>query len=493
MTDRTQNPRPPLLSTALSRLLASRVPTPRVIALGEPTHGDETFLTVRNDIVSWIADDFGLAAIALETSADASRHLDEYVRGEADDLDRALEAGFSHGFGRFPGNRDLLIQLRSINRAREADDHIRCVGIDADMELTAEVFASPERAQERIVERTTRMADHVDRLVGQIGQRGPVLLHAHNTHIHRAHSTMQLGPQRIGWDALGHQLATRHGEDYLVVATSCSAAPARGVPAAPNGTIEHLLDGLADGLADGTADGTEGGTEGGTEPVLVNHRQLGHLINAHRSELRMRDDLTPAMALGPLDPATLLSAVDAVIHISQGERGPLLTPEQIRDLLSALPDVEVLVAGPDTGAPDSAWGDFFFTVQPQGHHDLRRMPFATIVASNYPGFDEDSQLDRDDVFALNVRVGPEYFGGLLGFPPEASPAHRERFDPAAAGILMPHPLYGSQAWIRIINPPAAQTEQLIGLAGATAHRVRTRLTGGQGDDTAAGVVLGRSA
>ncbi|MDX2358411.1 DUF6194 family protein [Dietzia sp. PP-33] len=321
------------------------------------------------------------------------------------------------------------------------------------------------------------MADHVDRLVGQIGHRGPVLLHAHNTHVHRAHSTMQLGPHRIEWDALGHQLATRHGEDYLVVATSCSAAPARGVPAAPNGTIEHLLDGL----------------EGGTEPVLVNHRKLGHLIDAHRSELRMRDDLTPAMALGPLDPATLVDAVDGVIHISQGERGPLLTPEQIRDLLSALPDVEVLVAGPDTGAPDSAWGDIFFTVQPQGHHDLRRMPFATIVASNYPGFDEDSQLDRDDVFALNMRVGPEYFEGLLGFSPEESPAHREQFDPVAAGILMPHPLYGSQAWIRIINPPAAQTEQLIGLAGATAHRVRTRLTGGQGDDPAAGAVLGGSA
>jgi hypothetical protein len=134
VTDRTQNPRPPLLTTALSRLLASRVPTPRVIALGEPTHGDETFLTVRNDIVSWIADDFGLAAIALETSADASRYLDEYVCGDADDLDRALEAGFSHGFGRFSGNRDLLLRLRSINRALEAHDRIRCVGIDADMD-----------------------------------------------------------------------------------------------------------------------------------------------------------------------------------------------------------------------------------------------------------------------------------------------------------------------------------------------------------------------
>lgn len=465
VTDRTQNTSPQLLTSALSRLLADRMPAPRVISLGEPTHGDETFLTVRNDIVSWSADDLGLAAVVLETSAETSRHLDEYVCGEADDLDHALEAGFSHGFGRFPGNRDLLTRLRSINRARETHDRIRCVGIDADMELTAEDFASPERAQKRIVERTTQMADRFERLVGQIGHRGPVLLHAHNTHIHRARSTMQLGPHQIEWDALGHQLATRLGPDYLVVATSCSAAPARGIPAAPDGTIEHLLDGLADGTA----------------PVLVDYRLLSQLIEAHRSELRMRDDLTPAMALGPLNPATLLDAVDAVIHISQGERGPLLTPEQIRDLLSALPDVEVSVAGPDTGAPDSARGDIFFTVQPHGHHDLRRMPFATIVASNYPGFDEASQLDRDGTFALNIRVGPQYFEGLLGFPPVESPAHRDNFDPAAAGILMPHPLYATQAWIRIINPPAAQTEQLIGLASATAHRARTRLTAVQGD------------
>lgn len=465
VTDRTKNTSPQPLTAALTRLLANRVPAPRVIALGEPTHGDETFLTIRNDIVSWIADGFGLAAIALETSADAGRHLDEYVRGDADDLDHALEAGFSHGFGRFPGNRDLLTQLRSINRTREVHDRIRCVGIDADMELTAEDFASPKRAQNRIIERTTRMADHVDHLLGQIGHRGPVLLHSHNTHIHRARSTMQLGPHLIEWDALGRQLATRLGSDYLVVATSGSAAPARGIPAAPDGTIEHLLDGLG----------------AGAEPVLVDHRQLSHLLEAHQSELRMRDDLTPAMALGPLNPATLVDAVDAVIHISQGERGPLLTPEKIQELLAALPDVEVVVAGPDTAAPDSARGDIFFTVQPNGHHDPHRLPFATIVASNYPGFDEASQLDRDGTFALNIRVGPQYFEGLLGFPPAESPTHRDNFDPAAAGILMPHPLYASKAWVRIINPPAAQTEQLIGLAGATAHRARTRLTAVQGD------------
>ena len=105
------------------------------------------------------------------------------------------------------------------------------------------------------------------------------------------------------------------------------------------------------------------------------------------------------------------------------------------------------------------------------------MPFATIVASDYPGVDDSSELDRDDTFALNLRVGPQYFEGLLGFAPKDTPAHSQLVDPAATAQIMPHPLYASQGWIRVLNPPAAQSEQLMGLASSAVELTRRRIIG----------------
>lgn len=446
----------PSLAPQLSAFLRRRDPLPRLLGLGEPTHGDETFLTLRNDLFGHLVTEHGFVAIALETDATAARALDAYVRGETDDLDAALRAGFAHGFGRFPGNRDLLVRLRALNTDRPAADHVRCLGFDAAMELTEEDYRSGDHAQRRAVERTDRMADHLGAILAEIGGRGPVLVHAHNTHLHRGRSSLQLGPNRIEWLSIGGVLAERHAQAYAVVLTSCSAAPARGVPAAPSGTAEHRFDRL------------------GADRVLLDRDQLTELLADPAEPLHVRDDLTPAMALGPLDPATLLDSTDVLIHIVRGDRGAVLTPDDLRRLLGALPGASVEIAGPGTGAPEAAWGDTFVTVQPDGDPDPRRMPFATIVESDYPGFDESSDLDRDDVYALNLGVGPQFFQGLLGFEPSEAGDHVDRFDPTAAGVLMPHPLYAAQGWVRVINPPAAQEVQLIALAEAAARRSRPR-------------------
>lgn len=114
--------------------------------------------------------------------------------------------------------------------------------------------------------------------------------------------------------------------------------------------------------------------------------------------------------------------------------------------------VEVVVASDEGGAPESAWGDVFFSLPGQ------QMPFATIVKSNYPGFDESSQLDREGVFRLNLAIGRE--------------ALRARFDdvasddPAAIDVLFPHPVYASHGWISVINPAttAGDVRELAKLA-----------------------------
>lgn len=60
----------------------------------------------------------------------------------------------------------------------------------------------------------------------------------------------------------------------------------------------------------------------------------------------------------------------------------------------------VVVVRPQPGEePALAVGDSFFLYDPAGDLEARhRMPFATIVTKDYPGFDAASRLDRPGVF-----------------------------------------------------------------------------------------------
>ena len=71
-----------------------------------------------------------------------------------------------------------------------------------------------------------------------------------------------------------------------------------------------------------------------------------------------------------------------------------LGEQAVLDLLRGLPGVRVHTAGPGDGSPESAWGDSFATYDPDGTAPATRQPFATVVVSDYPGFDTASRLDR---------------------------------------------------------------------------------------------------
>jgi Family of unknown function (DUF6194) len=120
-----------------------------------------------------------------------------------------------------------------------------------------------------------------------------------------------------------------------------------------------------------------------------------------------------------------------------------VTEDELIAFIGGLDDVEVVVAGPDNGAPEAAWGDVFFSLPDQ------RQPFATIVKRDYPG-DESSRLDRDGVFRLNLGIGRQ--------------ALRERFaddtehDPAAFDRLFPHPVYAGHGWLSVVNPDTTEDE-----------------------------------
>ncbi|HEY4460073.1 MAG TPA: DUF6194 family protein [Pseudonocardiaceae bacterium] len=132
-----------------------------------------------------------------------------------------------------------------------------------------------------------------------------------------------------------------------------------------------------------------------------------------------------------------------------------------------LPDVIIETADEASGAPEIAWGDTFIFAGPE----KQRMPFATIVTKDYPGFDTESQLDRPGVFRLNIGAGKAKFTELLGYPPADHTEHATDFDYTAFDALIPHPAYAIQAWISFVNPGPKTTNLAAELLVATHRRV----------------------
>jgi hypothetical protein len=130
-----------------------------------------------------------------------------------------------------------------------------------------------------------------------------------------------------------------------------------------------------------------------------------------------------------------------------------MTEDEIIEFVAGLPGVVMTTATEAGGAPESAWGDSFFFYDPDGTTEPdKRWPFATIVVSDYPGFDESSELHRPGVIRLNISVGRTAFTTLLGYSPAAHAGHADEFDYGALDLLTPHPVYAVQGWVSILNP-----------------------------------------
>jgi erythromycin esterase-like protein len=126
----------PVDSAAIMGLLPAR---PRLLGLGEPTHGSETLLGLRNELFRQLVEREGYRTIALETDCLAGLLVDDYITGEGDPdlgLDEVMERGLSHEWGAFPGNRELVRWMRAFNEGRSAPDRVRFAGFDGPLEIT---------------------------------------------------------------------------------------------------------------------------------------------------------------------------------------------------------------------------------------------------------------------------------------------------------------------------------------------------------------------
>jgi hypothetical protein len=125
-----------------------------------------------------------------------------------------------------------------------------------------------------------------------------------------------------------------------------------------------------------------------------------------------------------------------------------MTHDEVVELITGLEGTVVTVASEENGDPEVAWGDSFFFYDPDGITDpQRRLPYATIVVSDYPGFDEASDLNREGIFRVNLWVSPDSFDRFV--------LDEADVDYAALDEIIPHPVYAKQSWLSVLNPGPA--------------------------------------
>lgn len=133
-----------------------------------------------------------------------------------------------------------------------------------------------------------------------------------------------------------------------------------------------------------------------------------------------------------------------------------MTPATIqRHITQTLKDSRVIEAAGDT---------FFF------YGTDNNFPFATIVTKDND-FDHLSNLNRPDVYRLNIGIDKETFQELFKLKISRGDADNPEalgYDFTALDQLMPHPLYGRMYWVSVLNPTEATFQQLIPLL-ATAY------------------------
>lgn len=155
--------------------------------------------------------------------------------------------------------------------------------------------------------------------------------------------------------------------------------------------------------------------------------------------------------------------------MADGNELPAPGVDELAERICALPRVRQQIIENDDR--------FFFLGAEQ------RRPFATIVQSDVPGWDEESQLNRPGVFRLNMELGTAEFERLFGYPPSEADTRREPLGYARADVVQPHPSYGSYGWASIINPARGSMPEVDRLlAHAHARHNRGARAGKSGED-----------
>ncbi|WP_090048216.1 erythromycin esterase family protein [Lentzea fradiae] len=355
-------------------------PFTELLAFGEPTHREHAHTWVRNELFEQLAA-HGYRSIALETCRIRALLVDDYVQGGPGDLDTVMEEGFSHSFGQWPANRELVEWMREHNSGRPAEERLAFHGFDFQTETTSAPSPRPylEHARDHLGEdvdlstddemwsrdeavldltkspglseealrlreigvgmlrrlhgrrtldeawhraelhltaglellryhrecaepnplgvRITRLCQIRDGVMARNlleirraeASRGPTFVFAHNAHLQRTTSSMEMGGERVEWFSAGALVAPVLGDRYTVVAGTLGRNDSFGLGEPDRATPEGQLQGRF------------------TTWGITNEMPVGE----------PRADTSPEMGYFPLD-RHLMAGVDALLHVRVG-------------------------------------------------------------------------------------------------------------------------------------------------------------------------------
>jgi erythromycin esterase len=122
----------PDFNAAVDTVIDSLGDSVALLGFGEALHGGEELLVLRNQLFQRLVEAYGYSAIAIESSFPRGPIINEYVLGRGPVSYEALqETGFSHGFGKFEANRELVEWMRHYNADPAHQRKLQFYGFDS--------------------------------------------------------------------------------------------------------------------------------------------------------------------------------------------------------------------------------------------------------------------------------------------------------------------------------------------------------------------------
>ncbi|BCL84301.1 erythromycin esterase family protein [Ktedonobacteria bacterium brp13] len=122
----------PDFNAAVDTVIDSLDDSVALLGFGEALHGGKELLVLRNQLFQRLVEAYGYSAIAIESSFPRGPIVNEYVLGYGPASYAAVQdTGFSHGFGKFEANRELVEWMRHYNADPAHQRKLQFYGFDS--------------------------------------------------------------------------------------------------------------------------------------------------------------------------------------------------------------------------------------------------------------------------------------------------------------------------------------------------------------------------
>ena len=129
----------PDFNAAVDTVIGALGASVALLGFGEALHGGKELLVLRNQLFQRLVEAHGYSAIAIESSFPRGPIVNDYVLGHSPASYEAVQdTGFSHGFGKFEANRELVEWMRHYNADPAHPMKLQFYGFDSPTDMTAD-------------------------------------------------------------------------------------------------------------------------------------------------------------------------------------------------------------------------------------------------------------------------------------------------------------------------------------------------------------------